>query len=307
MSNCPNFGTLTKWCAEPGEAPHTFDTSSEPYRFYQFGVRKIGTIMEPNSILGTRSHVSERTREGPSYVAGQISMAPSPLDLDRWLERGLGGTKSGNTIALTETIPYFGLLAEYYTGKTIEYKDCKLRSLTIRGNAYEEGETPQPVEMILDVVGKSTAQNTAFPVLTYGITAADKPYIFEDLTTTQVGTARKIRAFVFRIVNDVEVTWRNGSLTPVCLRERDRLVTVQALVPYTSDNADLYDQSAAGTTGNLVLTNGSYSLTLTFGVLQAPSIGPAIQHRGEILLPVNYTARMTGTTRELVATNVSSV
>jgi hypothetical protein len=108
-------GSLTKLCVEPGASAHTFDASSEPYRFWSCHLKRRGTIIDPNSINGTRSHPSERTRGGPSLVRGPITMPPSPLSLDRWLERAMGGTKSVNTIALAETVPAFGVLVEYYS------------------------------------------------------------------------------------------------------------------------------------------------------------------------------------------------
>lgn len=300
-------GSLTKLCVEPGASAHTFDTSSEPYRFWTCSLKRRGTIIDPNTIQGTRTHASEVTRSGPSLVRGAITMPISPADLDRWLERALGGTKSGNNIAVAETVPAFGVLVQYYSGKTIEYKDCKLDKLILQGNAHQEGQTPEPIQMTLEIVGLTTAVDTSYPSLTLGVTLAHAPFTFCDATTSQVSSNRTVRAFSLVIDNHIEALWGNGSCTPVELLERDRTVTYQVLVPFTSTNVDLYAQSAAGTTGNLVFTNSTVSTTLTFGVLQAPIVGPSIQHKGEVLLPVTYTARGITTTAEIAAVNDSTV
>ena len=299
-------GSLTAICVEPGASPHTFDANSEPYRFWGCSVRRNGTIIDPNTIQGTRSHASEVTRAGPSLVRGQISMPISPLDLDRWLERAMGGTKSVNTIALADTLPSFGVLVKYYSGQTIEYTDCKVDRMILQGNAFQEGSSPEPIQMTLEIVGLTAVVDTSYPSLTLGTAAGNAPYTFCDLTTTQVSAARKIRSFSMVIDNHLEALWGNGSCTPIEILERDRFIGVTENVPYFADNEGLYAQSAAGTTGTLVFTNGSLSCTLTFGVLQAPIIGPSIQHKSEVLLPVSYTARTVSTTKELVATNASA-
>lgn len=301
-----NPGSLTALCMEPGASPHTFDTNSEPYRFWVCDVARRGTIIDPNSIQGTRSHVSERTRSGPSLVRGKITMPIAPLDLDRILERALGGTKSGDTIAVAETVPAFGLLVKYYSGQTIEYTDCKIDRMIIQGNAFEEGQQPEPIQMTLEIVGLTAVVDTSYPVLTLGVAAGHAPYTFCDVTSTQVSAARKLKSFTLVVDNHLEPYWRNGSCTPIGLMERDRTVTLQEWVPYISDNEALYAQSAAGTTGTLVFTNGTMSCTFTFGVLQAPVIGPVIQHKNEVLLPVAYQARSISTTKEVVATNDST-
>ncbi len=299
-------GSLAKLCMEPGASPHTFDSSSEPYRFWSCTVRRNGTIIDPNTIQGTRTHASEVTRTGPSLIRGSITMPVSPLDLDRILERTLGGTKTVNAIAVADTVPAFGLLVQYYSGQTIEYTDCKIDRMTISGNTHQEGEAAEVIQMQLDIVGLTAVVDTSYPTLTLGTAAGNAPYTLCDTTSTQIAVARRVRAFSLSIDNHIEVIWRNGSCTPIALLEQDRTVTYQEVVPYFSTNEDLYAQSAAGTTGTLVFTNGSLSTTFTFGVLQAPIIGPSIQHKGEILLPVNYVARGVSTTKEIAASNVSS-
>lgn len=299
-------GSLTKLCVEPGASAHTFDTNSEPYRFWNVGLKRRGTIIDPNTIQGTRSHPSERTRSGPSLTRGPITMPASPLDLDAWLQRAMGGTKTVNAIAVADTVPWFGVLVQYYSGKTIEYKDCKLDRLILQGNAHQEGQEPEPISMSLDIVGLTTAVDTSYPSLTLGTAAGNYPYTFCDATTSQVSSSRTIRAFTLVIDNHIRPIWGNGSCTPTDLMESDRTVVYSVYVPFTSANADLYAQSAAGTTGTLVLTNGSLSCTFTFGVLQAPIVGPSIEHKGEVLLPITYVARKVSSTMEIAVSNVSS-
>lgn len=73
-------GSQARLCFEPGAAPHTFDTSSEPYDFLYEGLRKQGRIVGGRGIRGTRSRSVERTRQGAYPVGGRIAFNISPAE-----------------------------------------------------------------------------------------------------------------------------------------------------------------------------------------------------------------------------------
>jgi len=301
-------GAQATMCAEPGGSPHTFDGSSEAIEFRHERVRKHGRLVIPHDIRGTRSRPKERVRTGAYKVIGPFSVNPSPLFLANWLPRILGAAAVGNTFSLAETLPAFGLLINR-VNETFEYTDCYVNRALFRGRASRdpEREAPQPVELVIEVVGKTEVTGTADPGLTLGVAAADAPYIFEDADSglTLQSAARDFMAFELLIDNFLDPRFTN-SLTATSITPQDRLIHLKTTHPYTSDESALYAQSLAGAAGSLVFTNGSYSCTFTFGVVQVPPVSPFVAGKREIVLDLDNSIHRSGGTDELVVTNVSS-
>lgn len=297
MAN-PTTGALSLFCTEPGASPHTFDGSSEPFEFLSFGLKETKEHIDSNGIRGTRSHASERVREGLRRFQGPIRMAPSPLDLDTWLPRILGALESTDTFALAETLQVFGVLEDQNT-QQFEYQDCQVNRATFRSQAGGM------FEMELDVIGRGRATGTSFPALTLGVTAADAPYMHHDAVVTLVGSARDTSSIEIVIDNALQVEF-NNSQTATSLVPADRIITVRTTHPWSTDNTDLIDQAVAGTTGSIVYTNGGLSTTFTFGKLQVPNDDPVVQGKTNVPLTLNMTARKDGATDELVVTNDSA-
>lgn len=298
-------GVFTKFCTEPGAAPHTFDTGSEPFEFLAENVAKDSPLFNPNGIRGTRSPCYNRTRKGPYTVRGQIRMNVTPYDLAIWLPRILGAPASGDTFALAETLPSFGCLFDR-VAQTFQYTDCQVDRAVFRGHASTSAASPPFIEMTLDIVGKTEVVGTSYPALTLDCSSiAHQPYIFTEGVVTLVSSARQIKNFVLLIDNHLDVRFTN-STTATSIVPTNRTIALRTTNPYTSDELALYDQAAAGADGSLVFTNSTVSTTFTFAKLQVPARSPTVMGKQEIPLYLDMISREAGT-KELVVTNDSTV
>lgn len=287
------MGHQARLYVEPGASPHTFDSSSESYEFVREGLRKSAEILDTNGITGSRSHKKERTRAGLNRIGGTILLHPSPNDLELWLPRIMGSASVG---VLAETLPSFGVLKDLGTTRH-EYKDCKVNRATFRGQAGGL------VEMELDILGKSEATGTSAPSVSLGVAADDAPYVHTDLAVSLAAAAREVFDFEITIDNRLEARFVNN-VNATALNATDRIITVRATTPWTADEDDLYDVATAGIAATFTFTNGTLSTLFSFAALQIPAETPVVERReGEIRFTINGTARMSGSTRELVVTN----
>jgi hypothetical protein len=276
-------------------------TVSEPFDFISESIAKRGVIVERDGIRGTAGKNSEDTRSGPYTVSGTLVTEPTPEELAIWLPRILGAAASDDTppkFALAETLPSFTLEVERVNKRFI-YAGCKVNKATFSGS---EGGL---LRLSMDLVGQSeSAVDTAFPSLTLTNTA---PYIFSDLVLTLQSAARQVKNFDCVVDNNLDTKRIMNSTTITALqRAGDRTITLKTTHAFSSENTDLYDQALAGAAGTLVFTNGGYSTTFTFGTLQCPAESPTVAGKGEVPLVLNMTARMLGSTQELVITHDST-
>ncbi len=306
MSASDAQGSQSRMCFEPGAAPHTFDSSSEPYDPLYESLQKRGRIVGGNTIRGTRSQASERTRYGHYSVGGRVAFNISPADLDLWLPRMLGANESTDVFALADTLPSFGILVDRVT-QTFQYKDCVVGRWLIHGKAGPGDGDPDLLQLILDIVAKDEVTGTSYPSLTLPVASNVAPYVMSDCSTlTLNGASRLMKEFWLAGNNFVQRRWVN-SITATRLTPRDRLINFRAIFPYDSDHSSLYGQSLAGATATLTFTNSaiSKSVQFVFGTLQSPDISPNVQGKQEINIQIDATARMVSTTRELVVTSTS--
>ncbi len=260
-------------------------------------VGKHGNIVERDGLRGSRSRVADDTRLGPYRVAGTIVTEPTPTDLNTWLPLILGGTLSGNSVALADALPSFSLGVDR-VAERFRYTGCKVNRATFSGS---QGGL---MRLALDIVGQAeSADAAAWPALTPDTAG---PYIFSDTALTLRSAAREVHDFELVIDNHLLTDRFMNSLTVVNLPEGDRQVTLRTRHAFASANLDLYDQALAGAGGTLVMThsNGTSVLTWTFGDLQVPAEPAGIDGRGEVYLNLPMVARKTGSTLEVAASNV---
>jgi hypothetical protein len=292
MGWAAHLGTIseTTYGTTPGGVTEGFVFASE-------SVRKQAVIIEREGIRGTRSHVSDDTRQGPYRVAGNVVLEPTPADLAIWLPRILGGTPTSGTYPLADTLPSFTLSIDR-VAQVFNYAGCKVNRATFQGS---KGGL---VRLSLDIVGQSEtiAGAGTFPALSPS--TEQGPYIFSgDPTLTLNGVVREVADFELVIDNRLVIDRFMNTLTVVNLPEGDRTVTLNTTHAWASQNTDLYDQALIGAAGTLAFTNGSSSTTFNFGTLQVPAESPATAGKQEILLRLNMVARKTGSTLELSVTN----
>ena len=286
--------------AAAGTAIGSFTQALE---FVSESLKKTGVILDTNGIRGTRSHCSERTRAGVYTVGGQITINPSPADLDILLPYIMGADEATDTFALGESLDshQFAILVDRGE-KRFVYDYCKVNSATIRGSGGGL------IELVLDIVGKTEeASATAFPSIVPGVAANDAPYTMSDADAlTLAGTgSREMTDFEITIDNALESRVANSE-TVTSIDCTDRNVGFNVTVPYDSSNSDLYGQALAGAAGSLVIENGNMSTTFTFATLQVPDDSPTVGGKSELPLNLAMVARTLSTTKELVITHDST-
>lgn len=298
-------GSQGRMAVEPGAAPHTFDSSSEQYEPLWESLQKHGRILHANGIRGTRSAKSERTAVGQYEVSGRVELNVTPLSLDLWLPRILGGTESSDSFPLAETLPSFGVLMDRVT-QTFQYTDCVVGRALFHGKSREGDDEPDLLTLTMDIVGKTEVTGTSFAAAALGTAAGDAPYTMSQSVFTMQAAAREVKEFWLLIDNHIQQRWASGSTTATALCPRDRTVLLRTRLPF--DATALYAQSLAGAAATIVITgaSGTIATTFTFGTLQAPSNSPVIRGKTEIDLIVDSVARTVTTTKELVVTNVTS-
>lgn len=296
----------TRYWVEPGASPHTFDSSSERIDPYAWSVGKKGTILFADTIRGTRDQPSERTRSGPYMIRGRITLPVDVALMDLWLPRILGGNESADVFPVAETLPAFGLLADL-GGNTHEFKDCYVNAAVISGRQYNGQGAPEPLTLMLDIIGTDEAVGTSAPSVSLSTAANTAPLMFEDGVFTMQSGARDIQAFNIGIYNMLRPRWAN-SLKPTVIYPSGRLIQVNTICAYTSSEASaLYGQGYAGASATFTFTNGNTSFGFTFGRLQVPPETPEVQGRGEVLLKLNGVGRAVTTTKSIVGANDSTV
>lgn len=301
-------GAMSSLYVEPLASPHVFDSSSERYEFWRAGLRKEGSIIDSDGIRGTRSAAKENIRLGPYQVGGPITMNFSPGMLDLWLPRILGAAESTDVFALAETLPVFGCLIGYDSNETVEFKDCMVNQALFHAVAAGPDDEPRLADLTLDIWGLTTdAENdTALPSVAVPTATSFAPFIFSDAVLTLLSAAREVKEWWIMVHNHLHRRWVN-STTPTRMCPRSRTVMLRARVPYDSANLDLYDQAIAGAAGTLALTNGTISTSFAFANLVAPSEGAVIPGKTELDLTVQFIARTSSTTKELIVTSDSTV
>lgn len=293
----------------------------ESYEFLSETVSAHKTIIDTNGLSGTRSHKKERTRAGNYTVSGGLEFNPTPVDLRKWLPRILGTAESGAgtsgspyIYAVAETLPYWYYTADRVT-KVFHYDGCKVDTATFSASEGELLKLSLGIEGLTEVVAAYTSSGAVSPITSpHALDLTMHPLRFTEGVFTMVGGARPVKSLSLTVNNSLDKGRFNNSITRTALPELDRIVTVQATVPYTygattAGNADLYDQTNDGTTATFVFTSTvdtNVVFTLTLATLQVEAESPTMNARGEVMLTLNGTARMSSSTNEIAATLVLS-
>jgi hypothetical protein len=274
-------------------------------------------IINPDVITGVLQKHGERSRLGPSMVAGQIIKNVSPYDLDfifQMLGTGAAGGAGSDEYELTGTADpkYFNLL-KYLTidqgtnQEAIEYYDCKLNRFVLRGQQATQGnQAGLALQGILDIIGKGRAIGGSAEVWdsSYGTrtgTAEQQSYLYTD--TDNSGTTRldiTINAASYAITPlDFTLVWHNhlkpqwyNSLEFSALCPQGRTILVDMTLPWDTVHDALANETLAngdtnGTTFTLTFVNGDVSTTMNFRNFQWPNEDPTIPGKpGEVTFKI---------------------
>ena len=256
-------------------------------------------FLDSNGMVGSRTRPSERVRQGPRQTTGSLSLQPTPLELDKILTWALGGTKSGDTVALAERPPA-RWLRTYRDGLYHTYDGVYVGRITF---AAGEGSL---LTVSLDLQGVDETASGA-PTSPGGIDLTGGPYTLFDCVTTVGGTAYPFRNFQVSVDNRLEVKF-NNSITPSSINPTDRQTQVMLGLPL-GDASALYGSAVSGVQVVSAFTNGTRSLTLTLPKVQAPRQPLPLGTRQALTLSWGGTARGTGGAAgsELVVANDSTI
>lgn len=253
-------------------------------------------LIDANAMRGTRSRSLERVRIGLRRVGGSIVFWPTPVELfDVLLQWILGGTPSGNTFPLGNTLPE-KIVTIDRVGWVQKSLGCVVNRATIRGR------TGQPVEVELDVMGKDEALGAAgtFPSLTPDTTT--KVFVFHDSSISINSTTYQLKDFEFTIDNRVDGERFLNSQTRTQLFSMDRVISLSAMIPW-GDAYNLY--SLAGTDGFAFSATWSFnncSLVLSCPKLFFMRKPIGIPGREELFYPFQAQALSTAANNELTVT-----
>ena len=292
MSNSPNMG-FARRVGAGATAP-----STKEFEFLSCGVEKVAQHLQSDGIRGIRGRQGESVVDGVYTVGGPLVLEPKPDEWGFWLLRMLGGGSNPN-YTLAETVPDFVLDVEK-GADVFRYAGMKVNTWSIRSAAN------QPVQLTLDLQGKTETGGITFPSIS-GTLSLLQPYVHHNTAgaITLGGVAYEADNLEISGSNALVLDRFLNSQTRTALPESDRIITVAADFPFGDQTDALYNLAVAGLSSNsIVWTNGTYSLTLNFPKLQAPTSGPQINARtGEVMRRITFQARRSGSSAECSAAN----
>lgn len=248
------------------------------------------TFLDTEGMRGSRSHFIDRIRRVQSRVEGRLMFAPTPAELVTLLPMAYGGTPSGTSYPLAETIALSNWIA-VRDGTSYAYAGVGVDTMTISASAGG------PMTLALDVIGKTETVSSG----TIGSNTIDAstggPFVLSDCAVTVGGSSYEVNQIEIAVQNFLEVKHRN-SVTPTQIVATDRVVTVSAAFSL-GDAAALYGSSIAGVAVVATFTNGNCSVAFTMSKVAAPKQPLPFGERGILDLPWRGIAKKTGSTAEL--------
>jgi len=304
-------GTKARMYSKDGAGVPNWTTGTiKTYPFYRESMRYVGSVVHPQVITGDRSEHGERARKGPSLYAGDITFGVSPAEMAFWAPYFMGATNSGTTfpLAANALLP-FAILIDKVTAQ-FEFSSCYVTKALVVGKQNGPGGPPNFLTLQLSIIALAYQKNPTPPTATLDALTGDLvPLVFEDTASaiTIQSAARETKQFAILINNFVKARYVN-SVEPSILYPLHRQVSLQTRHPYDAATSALDAVAlASSAAGSIVATNGSVSVTWTFGLLQLIPQSPVVPGKVEVDLVSSYISRMTGSTRELVMTIDSTV
>jgi hypothetical protein len=266
--------------------------------FISCGIAKQEQHIQSDGIRGSRERYSASVVEGTINVGGPLVLEPRPEDLDLILPWILGAAESVDVFDVAEAPLTYGVDI-YKIADSFRYAGMRVNTATF------SSQPNQPLQLELDVQGTSETAGITFPTIAATL-SAKAPYIHHQLTLTLNAVARQCSRISIAINNALILDRFMNSQTRAELPSGDRIVTLSVDVPY-GDESNLYDLAVGGIEGTAVYTNGTDTLTFTFGQLQVPARSPIINARGqEIGLTLEFQARNDGTANSIKVTSTDA-
>lgn len=280
------------------------------FPFYRESMRKVASVVHPQVITGDRDEHGERARKGPSLYYGTVTFGVSPAELAFWAPYWLGGTPSGTSYPLGNTLSPFGLYVDKVTTKYAFY-DCYVDKALVVGKQGGPGGPPNFLTLQLTIYAlsytNSPATTASASIAT--ITGDYVPMVFEDGAgaITIQSSARETKQLAILHENFLRQRYVN-SLEPAITYPVHRRITLQTRHPFDTGTSALDDVAlSSSAAGSVAFSNGSVSATWNFTLLQLVSQTPVVAGKTEIDLVSNYVSRASGSTASYSMTIDSTV
>lgn len=280
------------------------------FPFYRESMRKVASVVHPQVITGDRDEHGERARKGPSLYYGTVTFGVSPAELAFWAPYWLGGTPSGTSYPLGNTLSPFGLYVDKVTTKYAFY-DCYVDKALVVGKQGGPGGPPNFLTLQLTIYAlsytNSPATTASASIAT--ITGDYVPMVFEDGAgaITIQSSARETKQLAILHENFLRQRYVN-SLEPAITYPMHRRITLQTRHPFDTGTSALDDVAlSSSAAGSVAFSNGSVSATWNFTLLQLVSQTPVVAGKTEIDLVSNYVSRASGSTASYSMTIDSTV
>jgi len=276
-------------------------TGAAKMKYLTNGLKEMRPIEQNDGIRGTRSRNVADIAQGNINVAGQITVEPTPIELDRWLPF-MGFSVSTITWSLTETLSDLYIRTDM-TAKVYDFL-TRISAWTL---TLEPGKK---WKLALDLVGKTLTVQSSGTSLSGSVDDLSRPYMMYDSGggITIGGTLYDVDKLEIKCDHKIEPTFMSGQ-TATDLEPTDRIVTVTVQPKYTASETGLLDAAQALTSqaASLTLTNGGCSCAISFPALVADSQSVEIAARNaKLRLPLTYYAYKSSSTPEIGIVNDSS-
>lgn len=246
-------------------------------------------IQNPDAICGNRDPLLNRTAVGRRKIQfTTFHDITYPILVELLPLAGM--TESTGTYTANQTVSTIPIIIDK-VGSVHEYTNCRMTRMIIRGQVGT-----MPVSAECTWIAEDELEDAA---TTWVDGTVDNLFGFPGTTYEIATVAYGIDRFAFVIDNKLVQSW-NSSYTVTDVGAGPRQTLLATSIPYTTANhAVFWDarDSAAGVQQELVLTNGTDTMTINFpkAILnpESPSIEGALE---EIRLPMTWEAhRQTST------------
>lgn len=251
----PNPGVLQKlWVGASAGAAILVD-------FIDESLRSRYNYFNTNGTKGSRADYVDRTVPALLVVGGRISMYPTTFDLDWWLPYILGGTKSGTSYPLADTLTAFTAWKKIGT-------EVHIFSLQV-ARAIFSSRPGEPLRMDLDCIGTTYSTTTyssgTHPASSIVINQGNALLAHHNMTCSIGGTAFQVSDLSLMIDNMVTPRWVN-SRTATQLYANRRVITVAHDLPQQQTSLAFTDFTDAQRAVVLTYNSISASESLIFNM-----------------------------------------
>jgi hypothetical protein len=243
------------------------------------------TLHNNSGDSATRDELALRTRLNSRAPDGTIGFEPTPIEWYALLEWILGGTGSGTSLPLADTLPTRFITLD-------DTVDVKTWDGCVAGRATISSGQQQPLKLDLEVNGIDEALGAAasFPAIAFDDTFG--PYMHADGVFVINSVTVRPKQWSLTIENMPDTERYFNSNTRINIPSKGRRFTWNFQLPY-GDYAAAYGLQAADVGCSATFTAGAFSLAFSSTRVRFPRQGPKGRGREEeIMLVPNGVARM---------------